>query len=311
MKIFKFLNLTIIFLIISISILIIFVLRKNINNIHPIGFSIPEKKIVTYVPNKTKKFATIIPGDLKTYVFNTEFSYYNDYRNSIFGKTTKKAGWDCMRHYEILANGCIPYFENISNCPKNVMTFFPKELVSKAMNSDNPSIYTKELLEYTKNHLTTKAMAQYIINTVHKEPNNLVFLSGEAKPDYLCDLTLIGLKEIYGKRCAEEVSRPYIYDDYKEDTSKLYGKGFSYTKILSSELRNTNVNEEQIKNKNYDLVVYGSVHRGMPYWDLVQKVYKKDQVVLICGEDIHSLDSCPAMIYGKKGYNAFIRELII
>jgi hypothetical protein len=30
----------------------------------------------------------------------------------------KKGGWDCLRHYEIIGNGCMPYFENIEKCPK-------------------------------------------------------------------------------------------------------------------------------------------------------------------------------------------------
>jgi hypothetical protein len=47
--------------------------------------------------------------------YNTEEEYYNEYKKSYFAITTKKCGWDCMRHYEILANGCIPYFLNIEN----------------------------------------------------------------------------------------------------------------------------------------------------------------------------------------------------
>ena len=30
---------------------------------------------------------------------------------SYFGSTKKKAGWDCMRHYEIVASGAVPFFD--------------------------------------------------------------------------------------------------------------------------------------------------------------------------------------------------------
>jgi hypothetical protein len=44
----------------------------------------------------------------------------------------KKAGWDCMRHYEILGNNCIPYFVGLEDCPKNTLANLPKELLLEA-----------------------------------------------------------------------------------------------------------------------------------------------------------------------------------
>ena len=76
----------------------------------PISFSIPECKILKKIPEKKKLLAHIIPGRLNTYIFSDESDYYLDYQDSVFGITCKKAGWDCLRHYEILANGCIPLF---------------------------------------------------------------------------------------------------------------------------------------------------------------------------------------------------------
>jgi hypothetical protein len=34
-----------------------------------------------------------------------------------------------MRHYEIMANGCIPYFPDIEQCPPNTMALLPKDLL--------------------------------------------------------------------------------------------------------------------------------------------------------------------------------------
>ena len=60
--------------------------------IFPISFSIPSCKIVKHVPEKSKVMASIIPGDLKTYVYNNEEDYYLDYQRSRFARTKKKDG---------------------------------------------------------------------------------------------------------------------------------------------------------------------------------------------------------------------------
>ena len=93
--------------------------------LYPISFSIPEEKIITYIPTKTKILSDLIPGKISTYIYNNEEDYYNEYRKSFFAITIKKAGWDCMRHYEILANGCITVFIDIENCPVYTMVSLP------------------------------------------------------------------------------------------------------------------------------------------------------------------------------------------
>ena len=39
-----------------------------------------------------------------------------------------KRGWDCLRHYEIIAAGCLPYFPGIVKKPSTIMTNYPVEL---------------------------------------------------------------------------------------------------------------------------------------------------------------------------------------
>ena len=46
----------------------------------PISFSAPEEVWVPVVPYKTEGFATIIPGNTSTYVYDDEKSYYEGYR---------------------------------------------------------------------------------------------------------------------------------------------------------------------------------------------------------------------------------------
>ncbi len=94
--------------------------------IHPTAFSIPEQKIVATPPAKTKDFPTHIVdaevakavSDTRTsYAFDGEAEYYHDLQTSRFGVTTKRSGWDCMRHYEIAANGALICFRDLNRKP--------------------------------------------------------------------------------------------------------------------------------------------------------------------------------------------------
>ena len=148
-------------------------LNMEINGIFPISFCIPKEKIYHGNIQKTKNFATNTMNK-RNRIFNKEEDYYNEYRNSYFGTTKKKGGWDCCRHYEIMMNKCIPYFENIQNMPHLTMVHFPKKLVQEAMNSINinkidDNIYLdfqQKIFNHMLQHNTTEAMAKYVLNTV-------------------------------------------------------------------------------------------------------------------------------------------------
>ena len=94
-------------------------ISDNIKNVYPINFAIPKEKIVhTINPKPLNILAPLIPGKYSTYIYENEQDYYQSYQNSIFALTYKKVGWDSLRHYEILMNGCIPLFLNIDKCPE-------------------------------------------------------------------------------------------------------------------------------------------------------------------------------------------------
>jgi hypothetical protein len=293
--------------------------------LYPINFSIPSEKICEDYIEKTKILSHLIPGDLSTYIYNTEEEYYEEYKKSYFAITKKKGGWDCLRHYEILANGCIPLFIDIEKCPKNTMTMLPKELLIQGKNLynnlKNKTIFNEEekkeynnlrirLLEHTKKNLTTEKIASYIIKQTNKENiSNILYLSGDINPDYLRCLTLHGLKLLFGSNCHDYPRVPHIYKSTKINYTKLYGKGITYTNLLEQTLHNDNLDEsiiEDIKNKKYDLIIYGSYHRGMPYYDFISKIYNPNEVILICGEDLHN---CNYKIFLDKGHTVFVREL--
>ncbi len=96
-------------------------------NILKINFSIPKNKIISFDCIKNKLFpshivdefvAKNVKGSSTDYAFSNESEYYKDLQNSKYGITTKRAGWDCLRHYEIAANGAVICFKNLNIKPK-------------------------------------------------------------------------------------------------------------------------------------------------------------------------------------------------
>jgi hypothetical protein len=295
--------------------------------LHPISFSIAQEKIVKEIPAKTKAISSIIPGKPETYIFNTEEDYYNEYKSSVFAITTMKAGWDCMRHYEILACGCIPYFPRIEECPANTMVFLPKDLILEGnrlyekyasneythINMEECEDLIQRLLTYTREKLTTVATAKYLLNTVDADyqgkPLKILFLNGYDYPDYLRDLTVHGLKEILGSDCHDHPSISFIYKSYDKDISKLYGKGMTYTKLLDDNMRNPALDDtirKDIAQNNYDFVIYGNMHRGMPFYPIISELFSPEKIIMFCGNDIHD---CNHEDYTSVGHHVFVREL--
>jgi len=302
--------------------------------LHPITFSIPRVKVLNNIPEKKKILSSIIPGRMETYIWN-EFDYYNEYRSSLFAVTTLKGGWDCMRHYEIIANGCLPYFPNIEKCPKNTMFLLPKDLIlesnmlfekyvgSKAFfagydNSDLSIIpldlvydLINRFFNYMNEYLLTEKVAEYVLKKSLVSPRNILFLSSTTdwRSDYLKDLTLHGLKMLLGSKCHEYPRLEYLYTDSMRPEETLWGRGVTFGKLLDPSLHDsdlTNTIEQDISDKKYDIVIFGSYHRGMPYYDLVKKHYSPEKIILLCGEDLHN---CNCHNYTGLGNHVFVREL--
>jgi hypothetical protein len=147
---------------------------QYIHKVNPISFAIPTVK---FNPSKVKErdFALIIPGDMSTYIYNKEEDYYRDYKISRFGHTCKKAGWDCMRHYEILGNGCIPFFRDLENCPAQTLVNFPKDELIKVKqrldNNEQANIVFEDSYEFIVNHTqrnnTTLVLAKRFIDSLN------------------------------------------------------------------------------------------------------------------------------------------------
>ena len=152
-------------------------LNEKVGNIFPISFAIPKNKIVKNINQNPKDLlAPIIPGKLDTYIYKKEKNYYDMYFNSLFALTYKKAGWDCLRHYEILANGCIPLFLGLKNCPQETLKTLPKENLLSILNQNEFILsYYNPFKLYKKKFLTFSKIIKGI-NSLYKNKNVDVFL---------------------------------------------------------------------------------------------------------------------------------------
>ncbi len=118
-------------------------------NAYPISFSLPQEKIWRGDnAEKMKDFPThIVDKEVASkvqqsffsatgsdkYIFTSETEYYQDLRKSRFGITTKRAGWDCLRHYELAANGCVLCFKDLD--------FKPPTCAPQGLDESNCIIY--------------------------------------------------------------------------------------------------------------------------------------------------------------------------
>jgi hypothetical protein len=74
--------------------------------------------------------------------------------------------------------------------------------------------------------------------------------------DYLQDSVYIGLKELYGTdvECIFDCS--YLYKETIIDSNRFWGRGFTYTNILSPELNVISTDTiEKIQNNYYDIII--------------------------------------------------------
>lgn len=286
--------------------------------VHPISFSVPAENIVQEVPEKDKMIAGC---QYDTQQFKNEQDYFKEYQRSLFGNTKCKAGWDCNRHYEILANGCIPYFEDMDNIPPRTLVDFPKDIVRRGMkltslNREEYEPIIKELLEYTREHLTTEARAKYILATLGKrveDVKSVLYLSDSVHGDYLRCTVLHGFKKLFKEKCVDMIRVPHIYDSYPPELRKeVYGYGFSYAYRIPAEYdikcdRTWKTLENRILQHEFDVVIFGSIHRGMPFASLVLHAYQPNEIAFLCGEDFHDCEYMRSNLVDK--YHLFVREL--
>jgi hypothetical protein len=147
-------------------------------------------------------------------------------------------------------------------------------------------------------------MGAYILKTAnYSGVGQILYLSNDPSPDYLRCLSLIGLKEALGERVIDIPKISHIYQTFRSD-KPLYGKGFTFTKIIDDPVIDRDNIEERIRKKEFELVIYGSVHRGLLFHDLICQTYPPEKIVYLCGEDLHTCEYS-ALIHSSP---FFLRE---
>jgi len=150
-------------------------LKNLIPRVYPISFAIPTIKMQK-LTQKKREFSISDPRDKASYIYNNEDSYYGGYSDSMIAITTKKAGWDCMRHYEIAANNCLPIFLDVNKCPNLTMHSYNKKKCSDINLDYYKGMIVNDLfdkhyysfIDHFKKFNTTIALASYVINLYYK-----------------------------------------------------------------------------------------------------------------------------------------------
>ena len=171
-------------------------LVEKVDDVYPTGFGIPTHRIMTFNSEKKDQlFQKTAPdnalfndvkdigGGFKHHKFTDEEKYYNDLNRSWFGLTCKKGGWDCLRHYEIIAARSVLLFKDYNKkhptcsplcipclwySTKEELDEITNRLVVNNKPTDEYMFYLEKQLEWLINIGTTEARAREIIKIIEK-----------------------------------------------------------------------------------------------------------------------------------------------
>jgi hypothetical protein len=310
-------------------------------NIYPLSYSIPLEKIsnLKHVSEKKRELSLVIPGKPGIYnvSYNSEKEYYKQYEESKYAITKKKGGWDALRHYEILANNCLPLFEDLENCPSTTLFNFPKEKLIyvkenwKKISDEEYTSIVEYIHEYVKSNMSCEASAKYLLSTIgvtdFKQPKVLMinnnFMKKKSWANYSQYLITIGLRNVLHEKFVDYPKIEKLYKTYEGKPG--YGRGFTYSKLLDDlDIDRDNI-EEKIKNKEFDYIIYGlmgkdesnfgDIRLKCPFWEIVKEKYDSNHIVFIYGGDkVHSKDNeknYEHLKYHSDYGMCFVRELDI
>ena len=296
---------------------------QAVGQIIPLSFSwpgpLPDINFSGWEDRST--FSKIIPGE--PYSFSSYREYLNDYQSSKFAVTFKKGGWDCFRHIEILASGAIPFMPDIEDCPDWAMVHYPKELMSVAQylikSGQEPGVdLAKAHHEWFTAHLTSDAMARFLLERVGHQEGRVIFLDPDMDsiPDYLSVMTYVGLKRVWDPRSVlAPLGASPVFENWTGDSTVFHGLGFGYTKLLPLELMHPceashdSIDEALASINPSDFVIVANISRNM---DLARRVNEMNlspsKILFIWGDDLSPNRRERRIIKNLKGFKAF-REI--
>ena len=294
--------------------------------IYTLPYSIPKRKIQDInFKIKSNLFSPLIPGDKSTYIYTTETKYNNQYAKSYFAFTYKKGGWDCLRHYEILANNCIPLFIDINKCPTATMISYPKNIINTIMEQvyNNSLLENKELINnyikllhnYTKRYLTCEISAKYFLNTINKvnklnKPHKCIkiLLISNNILNYSIVMLLYGLRSILNENVVDYPKLQEIYNN-----NLLFNINLEDINCDRSNIFN------KIKTHYFDYIIFGPVgiDENTSYlkdYSYIFNIYTVSEIIYIFGGDRVTnikINNCfyEYLLEKSKSGLCFVREL--
>lgn len=286
----------------------------------PISFSYPRHS-PALGSSSSGTMCPVFPGH--RYAFTNEADYISNYGNFSFALTHKKGGWDCFRHLEIMYAGAVPFMPDASLIPEFTMVHYPKSFLAEVAEGLRHSRVvmtpqdSQELAKYFNDNLTSAAMARYVLRAagVPKDAK-VLFIDAAAvsMPDYQSVFTLIGLKQILGKRVSVAFPLNYVYEDWTGDAAALYGRGFGYSRVLETKLKNRNEISGDVLDLSaaslatFDAVVVGSLTRNAALVEQLLARFPAAKTIWMHGED-QGPSASEMATFRAKGVTAFVREL--
>jgi hypothetical protein len=198
-------------------------------------------------------------------------------------------------------------------------------------NVNQYNLILHRLLYYAKHRLTTKKLVEYILKVIQypltsSERHSVLFIS-HYNSDYVKDYMLHGFTRTFEENLHVFQPPKYLYDYpasrmWTENETqayynhRLYGFGYGFKLILKNyvhlyerdikELSTETIVQNNIANKIYSLIVYGSITRENKLLSWVTRYYNKSRIVLLDCED-ESRDTRRSE-FAKHG-TYFLREI--
>jgi hypothetical protein len=194
------------------------------------------------------------------------------------------------------------------------------------------NLILNRLLYYAKYRLTTIKLVEYILKVIQyplkpSQRHSILFIA-HYESDYIKDYMLHGFTRIFEENL--HVYQPpkflYHYPTSKRWTDKetkayykhkLYGFGYGYKLTLKNyihryerdtkELSTATIVKNKIADKNYSLIVFGSIINEDIMLSFTTQHYDKSKIVLIDGAD-EQRDTTRRSKYAQLGYY-FLREI--
>jgi hypothetical protein len=308
--------------------------------LYPISYSFPDELFVESVPQKTAIFASHMPINVSNsgYIYNNCNEYMKVYQQSIFGITSKKCGWDCYRHLEILSQGACMYMLDIEHIPKYTMTHYPLPIIQQFMEKYGhyslefiqkhaySSLYgdLNSVLNASKKTLTSSKMLEYILEKSNFQSASNILYSVAQRDYTLYSLQYAGKKRFglnfIDHSVGSENNVDFLYKDYSVDlVPKLYGRGFNYTRLLESSLKSSYTDQEileKVKAREFDCII---ASKNNPLLSMYLQYYEPNEIIVICVNDCDPLchptagwvttDSHTCWFNPPKDIHVFRREI--